>query len=103
MGRSKNRRKGPTNPQAETLEKDEDQGVDAHEQRKEAKEREEDCFKGEEAGQGIEERGCSDREAGRSHGSEGGTRRKARRDCRRSQDRHRGSRGAGGPGRARRA
>ena len=68
MGCSKDRREGSTNSQAETLEKDQDQGVDAHEQRKETKEREreEDSFKGEgeEASQGlIQERGRSDREA----------------------------------------
>ena len=78
MGRSKDRRKSSTNTQAETLEKNQDQGVEAHEQRKQTQERKEDFFKGEEDGQGIiQERGCPDREAGRSHGSEGGTRRKA--------------------------
>ena len=44
MGRSKDRGKGSTNPQAETLEKDQDQGVDAHEQREETKEKGEDLF-----------------------------------------------------------
>jgi len=37
MGRSENLRKSPKNPQAEKLEKNQDQGVDAHEQRKETK------------------------------------------------------------------
>jgi hypothetical protein len=64
MGRSKNRRKSSTNPQAEKLEKDKDQGVDAHEQREETKEKGQDRFKGE-SGQDSEEkeRRLSGREA----------------------------------------
>jgi len=45
MGRSKDRGKSPTNTQAETLEKNQDQGVDAHEQREETKEKGKDRFK----------------------------------------------------------
>jgi len=45
MGRSKDRGKSPTNPQAEKLEKNKDQGVDANEQRKETKEKGQDAFK----------------------------------------------------------
>ena len=47
MGRCEDRRKSQTNPQGETLEKNQDQGVDAHEQREETKEKGEDLLKGE--------------------------------------------------------
>ena len=78
MGRSKDRGKSPTNTQAETLEKDKDQGVDAHEQREETEEKGEDHFK-ERSGQGFEKEGrFSGREAGRSVACERGDRRKAR-------------------------
>jgi len=66
MGSSKDRRKSSTNTQAETLEKDKDQGVDAHEQREETKEKGKGHFK-ERKSQGFKkERRFSGREAGRS-------------------------------------
>ena len=52
MGRSKDFGKSSTNPQAEKLEKNKDQGVDAYEQREETKEESEDALKG---GNGQEE------------------------------------------------
>jgi hypothetical protein len=55
MGRSKDRGKSSTNPQAETLERNQDQGVDAHEQRKEREEGKE--AEGSEEGKGLQEEG----------------------------------------------
>jgi len=66
MGRSKDFGQGSTNPQTETLEKDKDQGVDAHEQREETKEKGKGHFK-ERSGQDFKkERRFSGREARRS-------------------------------------
>src|SRR2546421_11097501 len=66
MGRSKEFGQGSTNPQAETLEKNKDQGVDAHEQRKETKEKGKGHFK-ERSGQEFKkERRLYSRESGRS-------------------------------------
>jgi len=79
MGRSKNRRKSSTNPQAEKLEKNQDQGVDAHEQRKETKEKSQDR-KGESGQDNQKERRFSGRETRRSLGSERRDRGKARGD-----------------------
>ncbi len=73
MGRGKDLRKGPTNAETETLEKDKDQGVDAHEQREETKEKGQDRLKGE-SGQDSQEkeRRLSGRETRRGLGSEKG-------------------------------
>jgi len=72
MGRGKDLGKGPTNAETETLEKDKDQGVDAHEQREETKEKGQNRFKGEGSQDSQEkERRISDRETRRSLGSEG--------------------------------
>ena len=66
MGRSKDFGQGSTNPQAETLEKNKDQGVDAHEQREETKEKGKGHFK-ERKSQGFKKaRRFSGREARRS-------------------------------------
>jgi len=65
--------KGPANAETETLEKDKDQGVDAHEQREETKEKGQDRLKGE-SGQDSQEkeRRLSGRETRRGLGSEKG-------------------------------
>jgi len=44
MGCGEDLGKGPAHAETETLEKDKDQGVDAHEQREETKEKGEDLF-----------------------------------------------------------
>ena len=64
MGCGKDLGKGPANAETETLEKDKDQGVDAHEQREETKEKGQDRLKGE-SGQDSQEkeRRLSGREA----------------------------------------
>ena len=82
MGCGEDLGKGPANAETETLEKDKDQGVDAHEQREETKEKGKGHFK-ERSGQDFKkERRFSGREAGRSVACERGDRRKARGDLR---------------------
>ncbi len=73
MGCGKDLGKGPANAETETLEKDKDQGVDAHEQREETKEKGQDRLKGE-SGQDSQEkeRRLSGRETRRGLGSEKG-------------------------------
>ena len=73
MGCSKDLGKGPANAETTTLEKDKDQGVDAHEQREETKEKGQDRLKGE-SGQDSQEkeRRLSGRETRRGLGSEKG-------------------------------
>ena len=73
MGCGQDLGKGPTNAETETLEKDKDQGVDAHEQREETKEKGQDRLKGE-SGQDSQEkeRRLSGRETRRGLGSEKG-------------------------------
>ena len=73
MGCGEDLGKGPANAETETLEKDKDQGVDAHEQREETKEKGQDRLKGE-SGQDSQEkeRRLSGRETRRGLGSEKG-------------------------------
>ena len=73
MGCGKDLGKGPANAETTTLEKDKDQGVDAHEQREETKEKGQDRLKGE-SGQDSQEkeRRLSGRETRRGLGSEKG-------------------------------
>ena len=73
MGCGQDLGKGPANAETETLEKDKDQGVDAHEQREETKEKGQDRLKGE-SGQDSQEkeRRLSGRETRRGLGSEKG-------------------------------
>jgi hypothetical protein len=100
VGRSENLRKGPKNPEAEKLEKNQDQGVDAHEQRKETKEESKSRSKG---GNGQDyqdpekEEQFPGRETRTGLGSERRDRGKTRRDHRGTGERRRSSSSAGSP------
>ncbi len=90
MGCGEDLGKGPANAETETLEKDKDQGVDAHEQREETKEKGQDRYKGESSQDSQEsekERRFSGRETRRGLCSERGDRGKARGDLRASRER----------------